>query len=254
MSAMPPPLEELGPRPFSFYPPILNIEHNEWMFGRSTWSEMLVVNTKTGMELWIPRRFLGEVSRIEQPVMIVGLNKELEFRAGTVWPTQRRIIEMPRTGAEPATSTPPAVPKSHASGGAAFSSSGPEQRIWRLIGGVLLVAIIAVVILISFSRSGPLRPHVVYTARDTEYLDLNRDDDYFAVVRKLGPPAEDRWKSESGELQYRLLVYPKRSYSVILMGTSRNDARFIGVLDKDWRPLHYLNEEMGSMLRGMSRF
>ena len=35
----PTPLEHLGNRPFSFYPAILNVEHNEWFFRRTTRSE-----------------------------------------------------------------------------------------------------------------------------------------------------------------------------------------------------------------------
>jgi hypothetical protein len=55
-----------------------------------------VVNRKTSQELWIPRRFVGEVSAIEEPYIIVGLVKELEHKAGTVLPHSRRVIEMPR--------------------------------------------------------------------------------------------------------------------------------------------------------------
>ena len=68
----PPPLEQLGPRPFSFYPAIGNIAHNEWLYQRATWSEVLIRNTKTAEEIWVPRRLLGEISRIDEPVMIVG--------------------------------------------------------------------------------------------------------------------------------------------------------------------------------------
>src|SRR5258708_7603857 len=92
---IPPSLDHLATRPFSFYPPILNIEHNEWLFRKATWSEIQVMNVKGGAEVWIPRRFIGEVSRINDPVSIVGLNRELEFKGGTVWPYQRRVIQMP---------------------------------------------------------------------------------------------------------------------------------------------------------------
>src|SRR5438094_10058320 len=92
---IPPSMEHLATRSFSFYPAILNVEHNEWLFRKATWSEILVVNCKSGAEVWIPRRFMGEVSRIDDPVLIVGLNCELEFKAGTVWPYQRQVIEMP---------------------------------------------------------------------------------------------------------------------------------------------------------------
>src|SRR5450755_427366 len=101
---IPPSLEHLATRPFSFYPPILNVEHNEWLFRKATWSEILVVNCKSGAEIWISRRFVGEVSRIDDPVLIVGLNRELEYKGGAVWPCQRRVIEMPlAVGAGPST-------------------------------------------------------------------------------------------------------------------------------------------------------
>src|ERR1039458_7762178 len=75
---IPPPLEALRNRPFSFYPAILNVEHNKWQYRKATWSDVLVVDARTGQEIGIPRRFLGEISRIEDPVVIVGLLKELE--------------------------------------------------------------------------------------------------------------------------------------------------------------------------------
>lgn len=99
--SLPTPLEQLGNRPFSFYPPILGVERNEWLFRRSTWPEVLVTNVHTGAQIAIPRRFLGEVSQVEQPVVIVGLLKELEYREGAVWPHRRRVLQMPiAVGAE----------------------------------------------------------------------------------------------------------------------------------------------------------
>jgi hypothetical protein len=89
---IPTPLDDLGRRPFSFYPPIVGIEHNEWLYQRATWSEVQVINTKSNSELWVPRRFLGAVSSIEEPVMIVGLAKELEYKAGSLIPHERRVI------------------------------------------------------------------------------------------------------------------------------------------------------------------
>src|ERR1700722_18732228 len=90
--------ESLGRRPFSFYPPIVNVEHNEWILRRANWTDFLVVNTKTKTELCVPRRFVGEGALVEEPVMIVGLVKELEYREqeGLVLPYIRRVIEMPR--------------------------------------------------------------------------------------------------------------------------------------------------------------
>ena len=97
MSANPiPELEGLSGRAFSFFPPILNVEHNEWKLLEATWSEILVHNTKDGQEIWVPRRFMGAVSRVEEPVMIVGLERELEFTAGILRTHERRVISMPK--------------------------------------------------------------------------------------------------------------------------------------------------------------
>src|SRR5947207_10249518 len=82
--------------PFSFYPAIVGIERNEWILRRASWTEVQVANTKSGDELWIPRRFVGELARVEAPVLIVGLLKELEYREGALIPHRRRVIEMPR--------------------------------------------------------------------------------------------------------------------------------------------------------------
>src|SRR5947208_1629802 len=92
---IPPLLGSLAARPFSFYPPIVNVEHNEWVFRRATWSELVVVNHKTADELSIPRHFIADVSSIDHPIVIVGLNRQLEYRDGAVWPYERRVIEMP---------------------------------------------------------------------------------------------------------------------------------------------------------------
>ena len=56
------------------------------------------------------------------------------------------------------------------------------------------------------------------------------------VVQKLGLPASDRWQSEVGTIQYRALGYPDRKYTVILMGDDRSTARYIGVVDDNWKP------------------
>ena len=57
---------------------------------------MHVLNTKTQQEVWVPRHLVGEVSLIEEPVRIVGLIKELEYKDGALLPHRRRVLEMPR--------------------------------------------------------------------------------------------------------------------------------------------------------------
>src|SRR5687768_17111232 len=93
---IPAPLDHLGQRSFSFYPPIVGIEHNDWLLRRATWSEILVANTRSNQEIWIPRQYLGQVSSVDEPVLIVGLTKELEYSAGQIMAHRRRVIEMPR--------------------------------------------------------------------------------------------------------------------------------------------------------------
>jgi hypothetical protein len=63
--------------------------------GTGARSEIQVVNTKTGSELWIPRQYIGAVSDTGDPLLIVGLRKELNVRAGEVEPRVKRVIEMP---------------------------------------------------------------------------------------------------------------------------------------------------------------
>ena len=252
---IPPPLEPMARRKFSFFPPILNVEHNEWRFRKATWSEILVVNAKSDLEVWIPRRLVGEASSVDEPVMIVGLLKELEYKAGAVWPHERRVIEMPSVGEMPQparTGAPGSVSVLDTRGG-----RSTESRIGRLVGAVLVLGVLLCCLVIFVFRAGPLR-NVTFTAADQDFLSLSRTDDYFAVVRKLGPPAEDRWRETGGELQYRALWYPQRSYFVILLGSDRNGARYIGALDRNWRVIHYVELPNGagtaSMLRSLQKF
>jgi hypothetical protein len=261
-----PPHEELTRRPFSFYPPIVGIDHNEWRLEKAAWSEMIVRNTKTGLELGIPRRYFGEVSQVDEPVMIVGLLRELEYRMGAVWPYERKVLAM---GSSPS----PAARRPEGEQGQSAEPhgleaivgtglSGTESRISRLILWTFLTVVVAGGLFWALVRFTPeAKPSFV--AKDQDYLTLNRDDDYFAVVRKLGQPSGDRWRSATGELQYRGLVYRDRAYMVILMGTDRDSARYIGTMyigrdGREWKPLHAVEFARGtstlSMLRNMPRF
>ncbi len=251
---IPPSLEHLATRPFSFYPPIINVEHNEWLFRKATWSEILVVNCKSGAEVWIPRRSIGEVSRVDDPVLIVGLNRELEYKAGSVWPYQRRVIEMPVAvgGAPPRPVV--AGERSEPAPIVGIRLESNDRRILKLIGVVVGVAIALYVGAVSLNRIGELRQRTVtYTAKDEAFLNLSGHDDYVAVVQKLGPPASDRWH-ETGDIQYRALSYPDRKYTVILMGADRGSAVYIGTLDDNWRPVHSSGEGTSALLRNLKRF
>ncbi|MBI1785999.1 MAG: hypothetical protein HYR60_00330 [Acidobacteria bacterium] len=254
---IPPALDQLGGRPFSFYPAILHIEHNEWIYRKATWSEILVENAKTHQELWIPRRFLGEVSRIDDPVTIVGLTKELEYKSGTVWPHQRRVIELPvAVGERPLTMAAEegARPRPAPVVGIRLEG-GAESRIGRLIVTSLVLGVVACIMVVTVTREGTLRPRVVYSNKDQAFLELKYNDDIHAIRLKLGQPASERWRQNSGEIQYQALWYPQRAYYVVLMGMDRKAMHYIGAVDQDWNMVHSVSIPSGGttapLLRGL---
>ncbi|MGI9072537.1 MAG: hypothetical protein ACR2JB_14760 [Bryobacteraceae bacterium] len=94
---LPSPLDQMGRQHFSFCPAIKNADPNEWMLALSSWSEIKVVNPRTGREIWIPRQYIDGVSYASHPMLVIRLTKELEYRAGALWPRVQRVIEMPNT-------------------------------------------------------------------------------------------------------------------------------------------------------------
>lgn len=253
---MPPGFEQIGSRPFSFYPPILNVEHNEWHYSKATWSEILMVNAKSSLEVWIPRLYIGQFSRIEEPVVIVGLTKELEYKGGQVWPYVRRVIEMPRAVNDTFRPTPGEPdPLRPAPVLGIRTESGTESRIWRLLVAAMAVGVAACLVVLLILRSDREGSRVVFSPVVQSDLGLAAQDDYHAIVRKLGVPAEDRWRSEEGAMQYRLLRYPERSLNVVLMGTERDRALYIGAIDFEGRPVNGIDLPNGkntySILRSL---
>jgi len=173
-----------------------------------------VVNCKSGVEIWISRRLVGEVSRIDDPVLIVGLNGSWNTRAARCGRSAARDRDAGRGGR-----------LSHGAR-AVGERGGPapvvgirlesnDRRIFKLIAAALPVAVLLCLAALRMNQVGEVRQGVVYTTKDQQYLALTGRDDYFAVVQKLGKPATDHWQSESGELQCRALGYPDRKYTVI---------------------------------------
>jgi hypothetical protein len=147
-----PMLENLAAWPFCFDPPIVNIEHNEWVYRKQTWSEILVANCRTAEEIWIPRRFIGE---IPPGGGIVALTRELEYRGGAVWPSRQCVLQMPAAAARPAEST---VPRSSPAPVVGIRLDGPPgRRPFRLIGIAVLAALGLYALAVNFNRAGEPR-------------------------------------------------------------------------------------------------
>ena len=255
---IPPSLDHLVTRPFSFYPPIIGVEHNEWLYRKGTWSEILVVNCKTGNEIWIPRRLIGEVSRVDDPVLIVGLSPEIEYKAGAVWPYQRRVIQMPVAVGAPPTSAPAPPDRSSPAPIVGIRLESSDKAVFKMIAIAVAIAIGLYIVAVNLNRVGELRQrNVTFTAADQGFLELSSRDDFTAVAQKLGAPASDRSR-EVGTIQYRAMGYPDRKYTVILMGPDARTARYIGVMDDNWKPVHSVEMRSGgttlSMLRNLNRF
>lgn len=241
---IPTPLDHLGPQPFSFYPAILNIEHNEWVFRRATESDIQVMNTKTRAELWVPRRFVGEVSLVGEPVMIVGLIKELEYREGAVYPHVRRVIEMPRAVNDsarrfagwPASGDP--APQRPADVVGIRIESPRQSRAGRIVFVTTAVGLLAcLAAAIVFRAASPGASSALPRSSQTA-LPFTASDDYAAIVAKFGAPAKDEWRDEwrdSGTLHYRRLWYPRRGLVVILI-----DDRYAGARDASGRVIHFV--------------
>ena len=236
---IPPPLAQLGGQPFSFYPAILNSGHNEWIYRSATWTDVLVSNTKTNEEVSIPRRYVGDISRVDAPVMIVGLLAELEYRAGAVLPVERRVIEMPRAVND---APRPRMAKRPAGSAAVVGirlESASNSRVGKLVLGGVALGVAGCVLAVSLFRGGVVATRVFYAPFTRADLPLTAEDDYTAVVRALGEPQFDRSKSVTDE-RYELLAYPQRHVYVILMGSDRAHARYIGAMDWNWRPAHFV--------------
>jgi hypothetical protein len=217
-SPLPTPLLELGARRFSFYPPIRNLDHNEWQYRRATWNEVVVVNTQTGEEALIPRACVGEVSIIDHPVVIVGLRRELEWRGGAVYPHRRPVIEFPlavngdvngNIARAPHPERPAPVVNIRL-------EARPASRKSRKIAVAVMLGSVGCLIGADLVREIQVRQRVRIAA----------GDDYSSIVARLGTPASER--SVAG---YRLLAFPKRRLTVVLAGQSR----YIGTLDSGRR-------------------
>jgi hypothetical protein len=223
------PLADLQGRSFAFYPAIVGLEHNQWTLRRATWTDVQAVNTKTGTEVWVPRRLLGEISSVEAPVLIVGLVKELQYKEGAVVPHQRRVLEMPRAVNGPAVVIQTAAPARPAAPVVAIRAepdrASPARRWIRGGAAAGILACIAAGFLV---RDTPLGAR--YGLRAPQF---GPRDTYDSIVGRLGRPYSDQRLRTPAGAEYRRLWYPRRSLAVILA-----EEHYAGSLDSSGHVLH----------------
>jgi hypothetical protein len=251
-------LDDLGDRFFSFYPPILNIEHNEWRMKKAEWSEVLVENPKMAIELWVPRTWLGEISKVDEPHVIVGLRREVEYKGGTLAPHHRKVIDLP----QPHSAAPLPVgerPKAPTAVDQIRGSNSAESSVTKALFVVLISALVLVFAFVGLQRIRSTGGNVQFQSVVQADLGFTNQSTYFDVVNKLGTPDEDRWRPGEGERKMRALVYQKQQLIVLLMGVDQsNAARYIGAKDLNWQTVHTVSLSGGrttdSMLRSLQRF
>ncbi len=244
---IPTPLAELGNRPFSLFPAIYNVEHNEWRLCRLEYNEAQIVNTKSPKEVWIPCRFVSGVSSIEEPVVIVGLRKELEIREGVVAPRVLRVIEMPRAVND--------VPRWHAPdpepgrlapvvGIRVESPSAPPMARKHIVK--IAAAVLAVMVGVTVLRIAPLGARGRFVSGASRIaLPFTPTDHYISVVSRLGFPAETRAHTLSNGDEVHLLRYPGRGFTLVLGGEDREHARYLGAVGRGGRIVHSVRLQTG---------
>ena len=253
---LPAAFQQLESREFSFFPAIVGIEHNLWRFQQANWSEVLVANCKTGSEIWVPRRYVGEAST-EEPIAIVGLTREFEYKGGMLCPYQKRLVKMPPTitsGPESGEGDDPAARRA----ARRVRLEPSDVGVLKLVAVALACGILFYVVAVNFQRIKEWRPHrVVYTIKDQDFLELTSRDDRFKIVQKLGEPGQDH-SQEVGTIVYESLAYPDRRYTVILMGSDAKSLAYVGAVDDNWRPVHFISLHGGGtteyLLRALPRF
>lgn len=240
---IPPAFERLGGRRFSFHPSILRVTSNEWTFRYATWCEVMVRNTANGLDLWLSRRFLGELSENDSPIVIVGLLETLEWRNGAVYPRRSRVIEMP---ANPDVSAQE-IGKGDRSRLASVVSirleGKNESRASRMAGGAVALGVLGCLAVVGYSLpGGESHRRAVVSSLDKTYLALSGNDTYTTVIQGLGLPDRDRWMVTASGNRIRLLDYADRGFQAVLFSD-----RYVGAVDGRGRILQSVLLPQGAL-------
>ena len=195
------------------------------------------MNTKSLEELWIPRHLLSGVSSIEEPVVIVGLMKELEYREGIVVPRVQRVIEMPRAVNDvprPAADRFAARPLGQLAPVVGIQVESSRKLLVVVTAGIL-ASIIGTVVF----RDGPLSSRArFFSATPRLSLPFTAHDDYLSVVDRWGHPASSRSRPSTDGREFHLLRYPERLLTIVLLGADRDHAFYLGALGRGGRVVH----------------
>jgi hypothetical protein len=248
IASLPSPLQDLGGRRFSFYPPIRNIEHKQWIYRRATWSECVVANMRTGEEICIPRMFIGEISEVDEQV-VIGLSRELEWAEGAIISRVRRVIELPVAVNHVRTSgsAPSSELRAHRLAPVINIRLEPKSEIkaGKWFGAALVLGVTVCTIMGNIARQSQAHERADFFRASRSYLQLSGQDDYDSIVRKLGKPSEDRSQTADGR-SFRRLGFPARHFWVVLIGKTEADARYAGTLDMHGRVLDTVRMADGS--------
>jgi hypothetical protein len=243
-------------RSFSFYPLILGIDQNEWRYRRTTWSEIVVVNTHSGDEVCIPRGFVGDVS-LNGPTAIVGLKREMEWRDGAAIPYRRPVVELPlavndRIAAVSRPSRPAPVVSIR------LETHNSAKRKGRQVLVVAMLGVVVFAVAGNVARPGEMRDRFDALRVNRAWRLLTPGDNVTTVVGKLGQPAARRMFVDEGGRVFLALDYPDRHFAAVLAGSRENEARYVGTMDPRGRVLDagqsQLSVSAAGMLRSAPRF
>jgi hypothetical protein len=178
--------------------------------------------------------------------MIVGLNRELEWRRGVIVPRERKVIEFPVEVALAVNDNASTQrPRQMAPVINIRLEPRPEMRTRKWMGVAAVLGAVALTIITDVARQSQSHPRWDLYRGYRSFLQLSPDDDYSSAVRKLGMPAGSQTAEVDGRV-VRSLNYPERRYSVVLLGSSSTNARYIGTVNMQGRILDSVRAGDGS--------
>ena len=213
-----------------------------------------MVNTASGEEVWIPRMFLGEISRVGEPIAIVGLRRELQWKAGTISAVRRTVIEMPLAvndipRAPRLAYLAPVVP--------IRLEPPPKSRRGRKIGVAVMLGAVALTFVADMVRQVDWQRRAEAFRFARAWRKLSAGDTFPAVTAKVGVPAGDTSFTSDEGLRFRVLWWPNRQMKIVLMATGSEEEHYLGTVSAGGRILQLVEvsgEDVPRLLRSATQF